>query len=70
VAIINETLARRYFGDEDAIGKRITLEDHPKEEDWVTVVGMVGDTKPRELHSDPVAELYMPYDQQPEPACR
>jgi predicted permease len=67
VAIVNETLARRYFGNEDAIGKRITLEDHPKEADWVTVVGMVGDTKARELHSEPVAELYMPYDQQPEP---
>ena len=67
VAIVNETLARRYFGNEDAIGKRITLEDHPKEADWVTVVGVVGDTKPRELHSEPVAELYMPYDQQPEP---
>ena len=67
VAIVNETLARRYFGNEDAIGKRITLEDHPKEADWITVVGMVGDTKPRELHSEPVAELYMPYDQQPEP---
>jgi len=67
VAIVNETLARRYFGDQDAMGKRITLEDHPKEEDWITVVGMVGDTKPRELHSEPVAELYMPYDQQPEP---
>jgi putative ABC transport system permease protein len=67
VAIVNETLARRYFSNEDAIGKRITLEDHPKETDWMTVVGVVGDTKPRELRSEPVAELYMPYDQQPEP---
>jgi putative ABC transport system permease protein len=67
VAVVSETLARRYFGDEDAIGKRITLEDNPKEADWITVVGLVGDTKPRELHSEPVAELYMPYDQQPEP---
>ena len=67
VAIVNETLARRYFGNEDPIGKRITLEDHPKEADWVTVVGTVGDTKPRELHREPVAELYMPYAQQPEP---
>jgi putative ABC transport system permease protein len=67
VAIVNETLARRYFGNEDVIGKRITLEDHPKEADWITVVGVVGDTKPRELHTEPVAELYMPYDQQPEP---
>jgi predicted permease len=66
VAIVSETLAHRYFGDEGAMGKRITLEDHPKEEDWITVVGVVGDTKPRELHSEPVAELYMPFDQQPE----
>jgi predicted permease len=66
VAIVNDTLARRYFGNEDAIGKRITLEDHPKEADWITVVGVVGDTKPRELHSEPVAELYMPFNQQPE----
>ena len=67
VAVINDTLARRYLGDQDPIGKRITLEDAPKEADWITIVGVVGDTKPRELHSEPVAELYMPYDQQPEP---
>ena len=68
VAIVNQTLARRYVGnEEEAIGKRITLEDHPKEEDWITIVGVVGDTKPRELRSEPVAELYMPFDQQPEP---
>lgn len=66
VVIVNDTLARRYFGNEDALGKRISLEDNPKEEDWVTIVGVVGDTKPRELHSEPVAEIYMPYDQQPE----
>jgi putative ABC transport system permease protein len=67
VAIVNGTLVRRYFGTEDAIGKRISLEDNPKEGDWVRIVGVVGDTKPRELRSEPVAELYMPYDQQPEP---
>ena len=66
VAIVNATLARRYFA-EDPIGRRISLEDNPKEEDWVTIVGVVADTKPRELRSEPVAELYMPYAQQPEP---
>ncbi len=63
-------LKGRGFSDRDvrgdAIGKRITLEDNPKEEDWVTIVGVAGDTKPRELRSEPVAELYMPYKQQPE----
>jgi putative ABC transport system permease protein len=66
VAIVNSTLAQRYLRGEDPLGKRITLEDNPKEEDWVTIVGVVGDTKPRELRSEPVAELYMPYNQQPE----
>ena len=65
VAIVNATLARRYFA-EDAIGQRISLEDNPKQEDWVTIVGVVGDTKPRDLRGEPVAELYMPYKQQPE----
>jgi len=68
VVIINETLARRFFADEDPIGKRITLNDtNPKEEEWTTIVGVVKDTKPRALDSDAVAELYMPFAQQPEP---
>ena len=66
VAIVNSTLAQRYFRGEDPLGKRISLEDNPKEEDWITIAGVVGDTKPRELRSEPVAELYMPYNQQPE----
>jgi len=70
VIIINETLARRYFSGEDPIGRRMTLNDHknPKEEDWATIVGVVRDTKPRavDLTASPVAEMYMPFAQQPE----
>ena len=69
VAIVNETLARSYFHGSDPLGRRITLNDeNPKEEDWATVVGVVKDTKPRELAGEPVAEMYMPYAQQPEPS--
>jgi putative ABC transport system permease protein len=67
VAVVNETLARRYFPDSDPVGRRVTLND-PKEEDWATIVGVVKDTKPRELAGEPVAEMYMPYAQQPEPS--
>jgi predicted permease len=68
VVIVNETLARKYFPGADPIGQRITLSDeNPKEEDWAAVVGVVKDTKPRELSGEPVAEMYMPYAQQPEP---
>jgi putative ABC transport system permease protein len=68
VIIINETLARRYFPGQDPIGKRMTLNDetpNPKEEDWATIVGVVKDTKPRELNSEPVAEMYVPFAQDP-----
>jgi putative ABC transport system permease protein len=68
VAIVNETLARRYFPDEDPIGKRVTLEDdNPTPESWATIVGVVGDTKPRSLDREPVAETYSPYTQETEP---
>src|SRR6266446_4597418 len=69
VIIINETLARRYFSGDDPIGRRMTFNDEdPKEEDWVTIVGVVRDTKPRaqDLTSSPVAEMYMPFAQQPQ----
>jgi putative ABC transport system permease protein len=68
VAIVNETLARRYFAGENPVGRRITMNDeNPKEEDWATIIAVVKDTKPRELAGEPVAEMYMPYAQQPEP---
>ncbi|PYS79346.1 MAG: ABC transporter permease [Acidobacteria bacterium] len=67
VVIINETLARKYFPGADPVGQRITLSDeNPKEEDWATIIAVVKDTKPRELSGEPVAEMYMPYAQQPE----
>ncbi len=45
VIVINRALAQRYWPGEDVIGKRITFEDHPKDKDWLTIVGLVGDVK-------------------------
>ncbi len=45
VIIINRTMARAYWGKDDAVGGRITFADAPKEKDWMTVVGVVGDVK-------------------------
>ncbi|MGA9771425.1 MAG: ABC transporter permease [Blastocatellia bacterium] len=67
VAMVNETAARRFFPDEDPIGKRVSFNDeNPTEQDWATIIGVVKDTKPRALDGESVAEMYMPYDQQPE----
>jgi predicted permease len=68
VAVINETLARKYFSGEDPIGKRVTTDDEPySAESWLTIVGIVGDTKPRSLESEPAAEMYMPFSQATQP---
>jgi putative ABC transport system permease protein len=58
--VINETMARRYFGGEDPIG-RIVRNPHGAAE----VVGIVGDVKHYGLDREPRAELFMPAWQQP-----
>jgi predicted permease len=45
VVIINHAMAQKYWPGEDVVGKRVTWEDQPKEKDWFTVVGVVGDVK-------------------------
>src|SRR5690606_31643126 len=46
VMIVNETLARRAFGDENPIGRRITCcEGGPDNPAWKTVVGVVADVR-------------------------
>jgi putative ABC transport system permease protein len=54
VAIVNRSLARRFWKDADPVGKRITFD---KGEHWITVVGVVGDVKEFGLDKDPGDEL-------------
>jgi putative ABC transport system permease protein len=62
VAVINRTLARRYFPGEDPIGKRVSVGvmSAPAERE---IVGVVGDVRPTTFDSDPRAELYVPFAQ-------
>jgi predicted permease len=45
VVLINHAMANKYWPNENVIGKRMTFEDEPKEKDWLTIVGVVGDVK-------------------------
>jgi putative ABC transport system permease protein len=63
VVIINRAFARKYWPDEDALGKRISISDqNPK---WITIVGIVGDIKHRALDLDAKPEFYLPHTQVP-----
>jgi putative ABC transport system permease protein len=68
VVAVNESLARRYWPGQDPIGKRLELPLPGTEYDgkWLTVVGVVGDARYRELTAARL-DLYMPYRQSDHP---
>ncbi len=61
VALINETLARREFGDQDPIGRTIIA--GYDQEGPMTIVGIIGDVRQESPLQLPNAEVLMPYEQ-------
>jgi putative ABC transport system permease protein len=61
--VVNESMAKRFFPGEDAIGRRIRSgADAP----WMTIVGIVADVHVRGARGADVVETYLPYWQNPE----
>lgn len=64
VALVNQAFVRRYFPNEDSIGKRIRLDtselDRP---DWSEIVGVVGDVRDSFEQRKYVPQAYEPYPQ-------
>ncbi|HKS42401.1 MAG TPA: ABC transporter permease [Blastocatellia bacterium] len=64
VVLIGETLARRYWPNEDPVGKKIKFgfygEPYIRE-----IIGIVGDARHEGLDSDPRAEIFVPHLQEP-----
>jgi hypothetical protein len=42
VVVISDAVARRFWPTGNAIGLRISMEDHPKSGDWLTIAGVAG----------------------------
>jgi putative ABC transport system permease protein len=59
--IINKTLADREWPEQDPLGKRIALGNADDPDDWLTVVGVVADSKRRELQGGPEPVVYLPH---------
>jgi putative ABC transport system permease protein len=59
VAVINESMARRYWPNENPIGRRITLGLPRPENPWVTIIGIAKDLPHLALDSLPQPDWYL-----------
>lgn len=63
VVVISETMARRFWPNEDAIGKRIAIGRARSQDDWIPVVGVVKDVRQFELAAEPRPQMYFSHRQ-------
>jgi len=66
VIVINETMAKRYWPGESALGKRITFRGRPQEKDWMRVIGAVRDIKDQPDSTSIRPAFWFSYTQQPD----
>jgi putative ABC transport system permease protein len=67
VAMINQRLANQFFSQQDPIGKRLMF-GHPSAKqppEWLTIIGVVSDTKLYGLANPSRLEVYEPFLQDP-----
>jgi putative ABC transport system permease protein len=65
VVVINQSLARGFFPNEEPLGRRLTINGVLR-----TIVGVVGDAKYQGLGSEAGAQVYVPHAQSPFPGMR
>jgi predicted permease len=75
VVIISESFARKYFPNENPVGKRMAMQGRTPGQPappnprattpWSEIVGVAADTRRLNLNADMVMEIYVPYWQWP-----
>ena len=66
VVVINESMARRYWSQQNPVGQRLQF-GLPK---WRTVIGVVGDVRHEGLDAETRPEMYVPFAQAPNNEAR
>ena len=68
VTVVNLAMAKKYFGaPQNAIGRQITEGKKTDPTGWITIVGVVGDSKHSDLRTPLKAAAYQPYLQSEHP---
>jgi putative ABC transport system permease protein len=67
VVIINETLARRFWGTADPVGQRLAWGNAAAHTPWMRIIGIVGDVKQGPLNTESAPQTYTPWVQVPDP---
>ena len=67
VVVVSTTLARRFFSDGDAIGRRLRLVNPEYSDAWRTIVGVVADVRYQGLDDVEPPVVYTPFAQTPFP---
>src|SRR5579862_7222144 len=65
VCIVNESFARKYFKDGNAVGKHIGMGGDPGTKLDTEIIAVVRDTKYESMRDEIPAEVYQPYHQMP-----
>jgi hypothetical protein len=67
VAIIDESMARRYWPNRDAIGRRFKGQDRRgKDDDWITVIGVVRNARREGVERESTPHVFL-WHRQAEP---
>jgi putative ABC transport system permease protein len=65
VAMVNEAMKRRFWPNEDPVGRTISFDDGAT---WATIVGIAGDVREFGLDRPALPEIYIPHSEGPAPA--
>ncbi|HET9708943.1 MAG TPA: ABC transporter permease [Gemmatimonadales bacterium] len=66
VVVVSQTVAKRLWPNESAVGNRISMQDHPGPNDWLTVIGVVNDVV-QDAQLTRHSTIYLPYLQNTAP---
>ena len=66
VAIVNQSMARHFFGDTNPVGRFVSIPGYRGDPSWLQIVGEVRDMKVHDLRESSTLMLYVPMLQAPE----